>query len=299
MSIPLDPIRFSVIIPLYNKERSICSTVESVLDQTYTNFELIIINDGSTDDSLKMVQSFSDPRIRIFNKPNGGVSSARNKGIEVSRNEFIIFLDADDFWFPFCLEEFCSLIGEFKDAQVFCTNYNMTGKNLRGSERRYYVEDYYYASSYYMAKWSVSLMLTGCVAIRRDQFEKVGNYNKNISHGEDIDLWERLAIHCKIIKSEKITTIYRTETENRASLQNVGLEASSGTIGKEIGKSMTSSQKLFWGIQFIFDIRNGKLTWNNLKSLWNVIKYSVWVLRSMLFIIKVRVLNIVLFTSNQ
>lgn len=287
-----EPIEFSVIIPLHNKEKNICSTIESVLSQTYTNFELNIVNDGSTDDSLKMAQSFYDPRIRIFNQPNGGVSSARNNGIKVSRNDIIVFLDADDLWLPFCLEEFHNLINEFREAQVFCTNYNMTGKDMKGSEKRYYVDDYFYTSAYFMAKWSIPIMLTGCVAVRREVFKKVGNYNQNISHGEDVDMWGRLAKACKIAKSEKVTTIYRTDTENRASLQDESLKLPSDLVDIKRNRALTNSQKLFYGIQFLFEFRDRKLTWNNLQTIKNIIKYPNWVFRGIIFIIKVRILKI-------
>ena len=89
---------FSVVIPLYNKELSIINTIQSVLDQTFQNFEIVVVNDGSTDRSVEMVEQFNDPRIRIINKSNGGVSSARNRGIQEAKYELVAFLDADDFW---------------------------------------------------------------------------------------------------------------------------------------------------------------------------------------------------------
>ena len=88
---------FSVVIPLYNKELSIINTIQSVLDQTFQNFEIVVVNDGSTDRSVEMVEQFNDPRIRIINKSNGGVSSARNRGIQEAKYELVAFLDADDF----------------------------------------------------------------------------------------------------------------------------------------------------------------------------------------------------------
>ena len=89
---------FSVVIPLYNKRDYIKETIESVLLQTYTDFEIIVVNDSSTDDSLAIVQSFNDSRIRIYTKPNGGVSDTRNYGLKKALGEYICFLDADDLW---------------------------------------------------------------------------------------------------------------------------------------------------------------------------------------------------------
>ncbi len=298
-STPFDPIEFSVIIPLYNKEKSISSTIESVLDQTYPNFELIIINDGSTDNSLKVVQSFNDPRIRISDKPNGGVSSARNLGIEVSQHQFIVFLDADDLWLPYCLEEFCRLIIEFPGAEVFCTNYNMTGKNLKGSDSRHCVEDYYYTSAFYMAKWSIPIMITGCVSVRRDLFKEVGYFDQNITHGEDTDMWIRLANIERIAKSEKVTTIYRTETENRAMMLDESLRKKPDGIDVKRDKLLSKSQKLYYGVQYIFDLKSFLLSGMNFGLIKKQVKYFDWMLKGAIFIIKVRVLNLDISPYHQ
>jgi glycosyltransferase involved in cell wall biosynthesis len=288
----LDPIEFSVIVPLYNKEKSIRSTIESILNQTFPNFELIIVNDGSTDDSLKVAQSFNDPRIKIINKTNGGVSSARNLGIEISKNQYIVFLDADDLWLPFCLEEFCRLITDFPEAEFFCTNFNMTGKNLKGSDRRYLVKDYFYTSAYYLAKWSITLVITGCVAIRKYIFEEVGSFDQNLTHGEDIDMWERLATRFKLAKSERVTTTYRIEAENRASLIDERLKKRKDLVAPDKRNALSRSQTLYYGVQSVFDLRSLLLSGKNFFIIRLQIKYLDWVLRGIFFIVKVRILNI-------
>src|SRR5690554_7052561 len=95
---------FSVVIPLYNKELSINNTIQSVLNQTFQDYEIVVVNDGSTDKSLEVVKQINDFRIRIINKLNGGVSSARNRGIEESKFDWIAFLDGDDLWMENHLE---------------------------------------------------------------------------------------------------------------------------------------------------------------------------------------------------
>ena len=97
-------IIFSVVIPLYNKERHIQRAIRSVLNQTHQAFELIIIDDGSTDNSFEMAASIQDPRIHIFRKQNRGLPATRNRGVRESANEWIAFLDADDEWLPGFLE---------------------------------------------------------------------------------------------------------------------------------------------------------------------------------------------------
>lgn len=98
-------IKYSVVIPLYNKAHTIVRTINSVLSQVYTNFEIIIIDDGSTDDSIDLInKNFNDYRIKIFSQRNLGVSAARNMGIRLSQGDYIAFLDADDEWMPYYLK---------------------------------------------------------------------------------------------------------------------------------------------------------------------------------------------------
>ena len=106
----------SVIIPLYNKESYIKNTLRSVLEQNFTDFEIIIVNDGSTDNSLEIVSSFKDERIQVIHQPNSGASSSRNKAIQSAKTQYIAFLDADDFWFPNHLEELVQLIQDFPNC---------------------------------------------------------------------------------------------------------------------------------------------------------------------------------------
>lgn len=287
------PFRFSVVIPLFNKEKSIGSTVWSVLKQTYQEFELIIVNDGSTDKSLDALKSFTDPRIRIIDQINGGVSSARNLGILSAINEFIIFLDADDLWLPICLEEMCRLISKFPSAGIFVTNFNLTGKNLKGSERCYYSNDYYYATAYYMAKWSIRFMITGCVTVRRGLFNETGYFDTSLTHGEDLDMWRRLTQKAGIAKSEVITTIYRTEAENRASFskRNAKILADRNEICNHF--THNKSYKLYRGVKFLiedFPIKSG-ISQYHVKKFWQMRKYLPWIILGLLFIIKVRFLR--------
>ena len=99
----------SIVIPLYNKGFIIHKTIKSVLEQTFTDFEVVIVNDGSTDSSFEIVSQFSDKRIKLFQQENKGAASARNVGIEKATSNLIAFLDADDFWYPNHLEELVKL----------------------------------------------------------------------------------------------------------------------------------------------------------------------------------------------
>lgn len=113
----------SVIIPLYNKEDSIGKTIESILNQTHPDLELIIVNDGSTDRSLDVVRAYQDRRIRIIDKPNEGVSKTRNRGAEEASSELLFFLDADDYIFPDCLETLLKLRTQYPEFDLWSANY--------------------------------------------------------------------------------------------------------------------------------------------------------------------------------
>ncbi len=117
--------KFSVVIPLYNKEKDFPYTLKSVLAQTVSNFELLIINDGSTDNSLAVAEAAAEKnkRIKIFSKENEGLAATRNFGVENASAENVVFLDADDYWYPFHLENMGEILEKFPDAKWFATAY--------------------------------------------------------------------------------------------------------------------------------------------------------------------------------
>src|SRR5688572_27202891 len=116
---------FSVIIPLFNKAAHIENTLKSVLDQTFEEYEIIIVNDVSTDNGLEIVKNIRNSRIHIISQQNQGVSAARNKGIEHSKGKLIAFLDADDYWFPNHLEALSELHTNFPGCGIYCSRYKI------------------------------------------------------------------------------------------------------------------------------------------------------------------------------
>lgn len=118
---------FSVVIPLYNKAHTIAKTLQTVLDQTYADFEVVVVNDGSTDNGVEVIREFSgDPRIRIVEQENQGVSVARNRGVDESRFEYIAFLDGDDQWQPTYLERVHEAVLKYPQSGMFCTGGTVT-----------------------------------------------------------------------------------------------------------------------------------------------------------------------------
>lgn len=120
---------FSIIIPLYNKEKTIRSTLESVLRQDHPLFEVIVVDDGSTDGSTAVVHNLSDARVRLFQKENGGPGSARNAGIAQARHDWVIWLDADDLMLPDALRAFTGTLDMHPEADMVVGNFELAENN--------------------------------------------------------------------------------------------------------------------------------------------------------------------------
>ena len=185
---------FSVIIPLYNKEDTIERAVDSVLNQTFKKFELIVINDGSTDLSLNKIIDIKDDRIRIVNKENQGVSSARNLGIKMSNTNWICFLDADDYWENDFLEKFYKQIGNSNEIGFVFSSYFINEKPIRVVNiNKAIIVNHFFNQ---IRKFGVSPN-SSSVAVKKCCFDKIGLFEEDITIGEDTDMWYRLMWSCK------------------------------------------------------------------------------------------------------
>lgn len=216
----------SVIIPLYNKQESITATLQSVLAQTYTDYEIIVVDDGSTDNSVARVEQLmkdSDQaaqKIRLISKSNGGVSSARNEGIRRTKYNYVAFLDADDCWEPNYLHTQAALIHDFPKAKMWGTAWGMQygirkeeGKGVRiGANHRGYVEDYFLHNMF--------LFYTCVVVIDKRIFAEIDMFDERISCGEDVDLWWRIILHYPVAYENKCLVYYRQDAENRITLSH-------------------------------------------------------------------------------
>ncbi len=206
---------FSVIIPLYNKEEHILDTLNSVLNQTFTDFEIIIINDGGTDQSSTLVSNVHDPRIRLIYQKNQGVSVARNNGITTSIGDYIALLDADDIWLPHHLTSLHQLIHEFPKAGLYCTRYAIKYHENYTKEIVFsrpvatgmsIIEDYFAASMINPIAW------TSAVAFSKSSFNQIGKFDAKLFIGEDIDLFIRFVLKLPIVFFNEVTMIYNKDT---------------------------------------------------------------------------------------
>lgn len=209
----------TVIIPLYNKDKYIARAVNSVLNQSYTNFELIVIDDGSTDNGANEVQKFKDDRIKLIHQNNQGASAARNRGIDEAKGELVAFLDADDAWKRNFLETIIKLRNKYPYAGAFATAYEYkywNGKVKKAMYNSLSVEfNEGIIDNYFKKCLKDPLICSSSVAIPKNIFLKVGNFDENLSRGEDLDMWFRIALTFPIAFNNDISvSYYKIENKN-------------------------------------------------------------------------------------
>ena len=205
---------FSIIVPLYNKEQSICKTISSILEQTYDDFEILAIDDGSTDNSLTLVKNFNDSRIKVFSKTNGGVSSARNYGINKAKGTYILFLDADDILLTNCLSVYYDLIVNYPSIKVFTTNFNIidTDKSVYTYCKK--IKKSIITNPYKELYLRKIFLRTGNTLIHSSCFNEIGLFNENLNRYEDLEFNIRLLDSFQVVYSPEITFIYLREYSN-------------------------------------------------------------------------------------
>lgn len=209
----MNRISFSVVIPLYNKEKSILSTIRSALNQTYDDFEIVVVNDGSKDNSLSVVKSIQNDKIRIIDKPNGGVSSARNRGIMEARNNYIAFLDGDDLWAEDHLETLARMIEAYPDDVMFYTRYGSEEQIKKQNKDFQIIKTDDYISEYLRGNSASAITVCFCrEAVIKEKFF----FNENLTHGEDTDYWCRVSLKFGAVHCQRRTAIYREDAENRS-----------------------------------------------------------------------------------
>lgn len=203
--------KISVVIPLYNKARNIRATLESVRAQTFPAFEIIVINDGSTDQSVAIVQNMNLPNLRLISQENQGAAAARNTGIKAAKGDFVALLDADDFWYPSYLSEINALILKFPKETVFATAVEVEKKN-KIFPSIYSIMDceanQNYCLNYFSASLKASLLTSSSVVFRKNICEKIGYFNTDYASGQDTDFWIRIGLHFRVVFSSKILVRY-------------------------------------------------------------------------------------------
>ena len=237
-------MKFSVIIPLYNKAPYVAKAIGSVLAQTISDFELVIMDDGSKDDSFALANKAIEGHghCHLYRQQNKGVSVTRNNAVALSQGEYLCFLDADDWWEPTFLEEMSKLMEAYPDAGIYGTNYTIVNETKRktrvanigveqGFEKGYINYCKVYAKTLAMPLW------TGAVCMPRRVFDETGGFPQGIKLGEDFMLWIRVALKYKVAFLNKPLSYYNQDVD----MANRG-----------VGKLHNPQHHMLWNLDFFF-----------------------------------------------
>lgn len=215
---------FSIIIPLYNKAPYIEKAIKSIQGQTYGEFELIVVDDGSKDNSYRLSEvalGISGLDYQLLKQENSGVSTARNNGVKLAKYPYICFLDADDWWDNTFLEQMKALIEDYPNAGIYGTSYYIVKNEKKRIAPIGVPNDFEKGEINYCQVYSKTLCMplwTGAVCMPKNIFEEEKGFKPQLKLGEDFDLWIRIAMKHPVVLLNKPLAYYNQDVEvaNRA-----------------------------------------------------------------------------------
>lgn len=251
------PEQISVVIPLFNKRAEVGAAIASVLAQTVAPLEIVVVDDGSTDGSADVVESFTSPLVRLIRQPNSGVSAARNRAMREARGEWVALLDGDDEWRPEFLEKVSLLSLEYPECRAFGTGFDIrdaAGRLTRGNTPTHRGTVDYFAEA--MHRY---VLIPSATILHRPTVLALGGFPEGMRLGEDQYLWtllartwavgflpEPLAVYSRAAQNRS-AAIYRPE-QTRFSFEDL-YDPSATALSNEyvarvaIGKALTVSAK--------------------------------------------------------
>ena len=300
---------FSVIIPVHNGEKTIHETIQSVLSQTITDFELIIINSASTDSTLDIISQFKDPRIKVFSYPKANVAVNRNRALKHACGELISFIDADDLWTIDKLADHYKALQENPQATVAYSWTNAIDENsqfLRPCSRAQWSGDVY-------AKLLLDDFIGNGsnVTIRTEILRELGGFDESLTNAQDTDMWLRLAAKYHFVAVPKAQILYRILPCSMSS-NLVGLEKSNLlVIEKAFARKQASSFQHLKQYSLAnlykyltYKVLNSPLPFTNLSStalryLWLMVKLDPYILlKPIIYKALFKLIIIILFPGN-
>jgi len=202
----------SVIIPTYNRADFLCSAIQSVLDQTFRDFELIVVDDGSRDNTREAVEGFTDPRIRYVYQENKGISGARNTGIRNANATYIAFLDSDDLWLPQLLEVEIPILNTNQDVGLVyarAQSMDWSGEMLKG---RIVGAPQRYPDGTLKSLLYGDFVCTITVVARRESLERAGWFDETLTTSVDWDMWLRMSLVCRFQFVDEVLACIRSHS---------------------------------------------------------------------------------------
>jgi glycosyltransferase involved in cell wall biosynthesis len=213
---------FSIVIPYYNKSAYIVRCIDSILSQTFTDYEVILVDDGSTDNGIDLISKKYGDFIKIFHQDNQGVSAARNHGIQKAKYKYIALLDADDAWHPQYLESVNGVITTEKEVKIVGCHYS---RDLSFFENKHTIPSYFKFENYFKKAIRNTYFTSSSSVIEKSFFDENEGFNTNLKKGEDHDLWFRVLLN--VGNSFYITNTlvyYSDEDTNQATQKKIALD---------------------------------------------------------------------------
>lgn len=239
-------MELSVVIPMFNAERTIRKTLDSVISQSFKPYEILIVNDGSTDSSVKLIDDLLDrqyesdflksdpsvqlPKLRVIEQSNKGEGSARNLGIRNAECEWVALLDADDLWYPDHLATINHLIKTFPDASLVSTSSiraTLDDVGLSMPPRNTQIDEIGIIEYFAEASKNIEVLNSSTSAVRKETIEELGGF-KSFEAGTDLEMWAQIALNFRVAHSKRITVVY-VQHPNSVMSQLTRLGASSQT----------------------------------------------------------------------
>ena len=266
----LNPL-VSIIIPLYNAEKYIAEAIESVLGQTYKNIEVIIVNDGSTDNSLGVAKTHEKENVKIYDQPNRGASASRNYGLLKSNGEYVKFFDADDLMNPEMIEAQINLALRNPDSLIsskWCRFYDNDINLVKSYEREYYKD--LSSMEWIITAWKDAKPMhqSGIFLIRKETINRAGLWDETLSKNDDMEFFTRIILSNKNVVFSESSMLYY-----RSGLGNSTLSASKSK--KAIESHFTSVYK---SVSYILDTRNDAVTKLLVANMWQMFVYDNFLL---------------------
>lgn len=222
---------FSVIIPYYKKRKYIERCIDAVLAQTYQDFEIILVDDGSQDDVAQLIDEKYSGKVQLIQQKNQGVSAARNDGIAAATHDYIAFLDADDYWSPFYLEKVVQVINQENDIKIIGSHYTRKKSEL---ELKNNSLDYFKFENYFKAAIRNTYFTSSSTIIKNIFFHNNPGFNSNLKRGEDIDVWLRAVASGGNAFYINNTLVYYSDEDSEQATSSIGAfeNALVGTINE-------------------------------------------------------------------
>lgn len=272
----------SIIIPSFNSDKHIAETIDSILQQTFADIEIIVVDDGSSDRTCEIVRSYAGSPVRLVTQKNSGVCVARNHGLRLAQGNYVCFMDHDDYWFSDKLERQISAFATYPDAGVVYSSFinwhaDESGRFPSPASYEFTVApceiDPEFSGWIYHQFLVDCWMLTSTAMFRKEVLERCGSFDVRLPYSEDWDLWLRVSREYPMIKLRRPTTLYRQHTcqGNRvvrdidyrtrllsASAKKWGL---SSRDGRHVGRIVFNRQLSTYHAMFALShLQGGKLT---------------------------------------